>query len=503
MTITKDDQYLHPPRISIDRFGELLKRHANPAVLAERSADEYYQAIVSRGVDPLFVLAMFNHESTMGKAGVAVTSKSWGNTRAPNFGATPIGEMPGRTGVFPIWRSWLDGCISTVARLATPDYYYAGERRNIGEVFNDPHYPNRDPKRPIHPPNPRPKNSPREWAPAGDLNSPSSYLGAMLRFMNEHQDIGNQKEPPAMKPRIALAAGHHNTNRGGAAGEYERTGLLTREIANMLRAHGGFDVHVITPNDGLGDYPGGLQDVARKAADLNPDLFLEVHFEGVSNQSVRGCFAIYPDWGDDVDVDVRDRLGPDMALRVRDATGIPLRGNGTMSEKNTGVGKGGKGSRLGAFAASVLVKATCTRMLFEYGALTNPKDKAIIDSLGFYGKAARGTVDAIAAFYDVVSREPHQPETPPDARHFPETGYSIGGGFKGFFEKLEQDGTVWHVLGYPETNEFKALVNGKERVVQRFQKGYLVWLPENKSPWHIQKVLLSEVEEIEKQRRVA
>lgn len=187
MAITATDQYRHPPRIDRQGFRNLLQQRANPAVLQERNSDEYYDECVHHGVDPLFVLAMFNRESSMGKEGVAVTSKSWGNTRAPNFGATPVGEMPGRTGVFPVWGSWLEGLRSTCARLVTQDWYYRFEQRNIGEVFIDPHWPNRNPDKPIMQPNPR--TDPIEWAPAGDLNSPTGYLNAMLRFMNDHANM--------------------------------------------------------------------------------------------------------------------------------------------------------------------------------------------------------------------------------------------------------------------------------------------------------------------------
>lgn len=410
MAITANDQYRHPPRISIDRFGQLLRERANPAVIAERNPDEYYQAIVSYGVDPLFILAMFAKESSMGKEGVAFTSKSWGNTRAPNFGAIPTGDMPGRTGRFPTWATWMDGLRSTCARLVTSDWYYAFEQRNIGEVFRDPHYPNRNPNKPMRAPIPREENHPIEWAPAGDLNSPTGYLAFMLKFMNDHADMEGVP-PVTRKPIIALAAGHHNTSRGGAVGEYERVGPLTREIARRAREHGGFDVHVITPNDGMGDFPGGLQDVAYAAVRLNANCFLEVHMEGnPAGNAGRGCFAIYPDWPPDVDLDVRDKLGIDMARKVRDATGLPLRGSGVMSERSTGVGAGGH--RLGAFSASASARASMERVLFEYGALTSPLDKTIIDGPDFNARAAQATVDALAAFYNVFASDRDPQDNP-------------------------------------------------------------------------------------------
>jgi len=176
VNITADSPFKSAPRISRARFAQVVRERANPGVVAERDPGAYWQVCVDAGVDPLFILAMFNHESSMGKAGVAVTTHSWGNTRTPNFGATPIGSIPGRTGIFPVWRDWLDGCISTVARLVAPSWVYA-ERTAIREIFDHP--------------------SGKVWAPAGDLNSPAGYLRAMLDFMNQYAD-----EEPTMTSDI-------------------------------------------------------------------------------------------------------------------------------------------------------------------------------------------------------------------------------------------------------------------------------------------------------------
>src|SRR3990167_3758149 len=99
-------------RISRDAFRLVLDINAALPVIQERDASEYYDAIVATGVDPLFILAMFEHESQMGHAGVARVTHSWGNTRKPSFGAVPVGETPGASGTFPIFATWLDGCIS-------------------------------------------------------------------------------------------------------------------------------------------------------------------------------------------------------------------------------------------------------------------------------------------------------------------------------------------------------------------------------------------------------
>lgn len=320
----------------------------------------------------------------------------------------------------------------------------------------------------------------------------TANAAALVDFANNGS--WGEDKPMQPQPIIALAAGHHNTDKGGAVGEYQRVGPLTRELARQLRAHGGFDVRVITPDDGMGDYAGGLQDVAREAVRLTADMFLEVHFEGVGNSAVRGCFAIYPDWPPDTDNDVRDIFGPDVAQRIKAATNIPLRGNGTMSEKSTGVG--GQGFRLGAFSASASARATMTRTIIEYGTLTNMTDRAIIDGGGFNERAATATVSALAAFYGVAAEQPGGgggSTPPPDDRilvagnPFGPYGYALG--FKGRALEvgaalIPADPTAGALawLGWPVGDEYLA-TDGC--VYQETEFGWLRWTPNTPRPWDI------------------
>jgi N-acetyl-anhydromuramyl-L-alanine amidase AmpD len=234
MQITGDSPFKSAPRISRARFARVVRERANPGVSAERDPGAYWDAIVQRSVDPLFILAMFNHESSMGKAGVAVTTHSWGNTRTPNFGATPIGSIPGRTGTFPVWRDWLDGCISTVARLVAPSWVYA-ERTAIREIFDHP--------------------SGKVWAPAGDLNSPDGYLRAMLDFMNQYADGG--EAPVDTLPRPVMIS-LPSPNRGGystprvveAIVEHIATGTRASNLDWLTKAGSGASANFYVARDG-------------------------------------------------------------------------------------------------------------------------------------------------------------------------------------------------------------------------------------------------------------
>lgn len=204
-----------------------------------------------------------------------------------------------------------------------------------------------------------------------------------------------------MTTRIALAAGHHNRD-GGNALEYAQTGKLCYAVAVACRALG-MEVRSFTPGDGLGTRADGIWDLAREVVAAardgwRPDIFLEAHTEG-AGPTARGVFAIYPDWGDDVDVDVRDRLGPAAARAIAAATGLPVRGDGVLSERATGVGL--TGYRLGIFGQTVPIKATCTRLIIEYGSHDSAADLALINAPGFYNKAGRATAQAFAEFLGV------------------------------------------------------------------------------------------------------
>jgi N-acetylmuramoyl-L-alanine amidase len=150
---------------------------------------------------------------------------------------------------------------------------------------------------------------------------------------------------------------------------------------------------VITPGQGLGTFPGGLQDAARTVvewarAGWAADVFIELH----TNAGARGVFCVYPQWGDDVDAMVRDELGPEIARRISVAAGLPLWDSGVMGERSTAVGAGG--SRLGVFNATASIRS-CRRLIVECGAHTDPRDLAIIQSPGFFERAAGAIAEAL------------------------------------------------------------------------------------------------------------
>lgn len=361
-----------PPDLTEAEFVAILDAAHSPALGAASAVWNYCRR---RGVSPAFLLAMFRHESGYGLKGTATQTHSWGNTRSPSFGGVPeMGTVPGRSGTFPVFKDWIDGGISTAARWL--DYAPYRDRTTVRQIIGI-------------------------WAPVSDGNEPEIYSKAVLASIEEWT-----KGAPPVAPRIAIAAGHHNTD-GGNSFEQQQTGELAEAVARHCRRLG-FDVAVLTPDGpdadtdrGDGQFPGGLWDVALAAAALVPPpaIFLECHTEG---GGTTGVFAIYPDWGTDVDTDVRDTLGPLASKKIAAATGLALRRAGkdgkpgVCSEKETGVGL--SGSRLGIFNKSAAIAATSTRLIIEYGAHDKEPDLAIVKLPSFYDAAGKATAEAFAEF---------------------------------------------------------------------------------------------------------
>ncbi|HUG16099.1 MAG TPA: hypothetical protein VMM78_13905 [Thermomicrobiales bacterium] len=390
MPIAPEDTFLVKPgqsRISRGRFRQVMLDLAAPAVLAERGPSDYYDAIEAartpdgRCVDPLFVLAKFVHESGMGKAGMATTTRSWGNTRPPSFGVPEVGQetqfINGQpNGFFSRYDTWLDGCHSTCGRLVSPDWKYHA-RTTIREIYDHP--------------------SGDVWAPAGDFNNPAAYLRAVIDFMNAHADRMDDTSRGNEPIHILISAGHWDTTGDDWGGvEKVRTRPLAIAIADEAE-HRGFRV-----TRQVEQFDGTYREVATwaaKQAETNGiRLLLQVHFEG-THPTVRGAFGIPPHQParQDYDKDA-ERLGVDIVKRLKRATGMPIRNDGVMLESATNAGE------LAFFSRSTHLKTRVERLLVEFGASnSNLDDRAIVDAPRFNASAASATVDALEAFYGKLS----------------------------------------------------------------------------------------------------
>lgn len=95
-----------PPRIDAQTFAHILEQAQSPAA-AEAAAS--YAALVQAGVDPLFALAVFWHESRFGTVGVCheFDTRNPGNTRSSRTGVGQVIQTP--KGPFVRYPSWTDG----------------------------------------------------------------------------------------------------------------------------------------------------------------------------------------------------------------------------------------------------------------------------------------------------------------------------------------------------------------------------------------------------------
>ncbi|GBD21717.1 N-acetylmuramoyl-L-alanine amidase A [bacterium HR28] len=149
------------PRISKGRFRSLLVSFGSPAAV---EAEQGYDAIVSEGVDPLFLLAIFWHESRFGTLGIVAEygTKNPGNTRSSSTGVgEPVETEKGRFIRYP---SWTEGFRDAAHRLVDPRYPYA----RAGAVTVEEIIP--------------------IWAPRSDGNDPAAYIASVLAFMQRYQE---------------------------------------------------------------------------------------------------------------------------------------------------------------------------------------------------------------------------------------------------------------------------------------------------------------------------
>lgn len=425
MSITADSPFRNVTRITRDRFIEVLKARANPEVVAERDPGEYWDQIVADQIDPLFILAMFNHESSMGKAGVAVTTHSWGNTRRPNFGAEPVGDVPGRTGSFPIWRNWMDGLKSTTGRLNAPNWVYHGRTR-IREIFDHP--------------------SGDVWAPAGDLNNPAGYLRAMLDFMNLYKNQNGDAPMAGDDARFAWTPDEHEfgyptRNRGRSGKPILYLILHTTEGTDSqawLRNQNGSSTHYLTDRQ----FKPRAQHV-READAAWTAGHREYNERGINLElEHKAGQAITP---------VMYRNAAETVKPILDRHGIPPVYLGRDPMKNKPGQKG----------------------IIGHGDVPPPNDHT--------DPTAPWNWDTfMAALLSLYEGDP-----PVEGPRKFETGFAIRGRIRDFWERAEKASVAYQGIGLPTSDEYDATHEGKPVVRQDFERAVLQYDPSAEFPWDV------------------
>lgn len=87
------------PTISAAFIDQVLRRAGSPA---RGTGEALYRLGVQYGIDPVFALAFFHHESSYGTTGEARVTRSLGNERC-------IEDRPCTSNGYAVMRSWIDG----------------------------------------------------------------------------------------------------------------------------------------------------------------------------------------------------------------------------------------------------------------------------------------------------------------------------------------------------------------------------------------------------------
>lgn len=224
--------------------------------------------------------------------------------------------------------------------------------------------------------------------------------------------------------RYVLSAGHRNTDRGGAVGEFAWTPGSAHALKAAIETRGG-KAWILQEEDGDGDrefFNGGLQAGARRCVELAKkhgpfDAYISSHYNGVP----AGFHAIFPDGGNgdtkaDNPLDVK--LCRTMAKHVKAKGTVPLLGwtkdsPGVMSEKETGVGA--QGYRLGEMVGTLGFRGTTARVIIEAGGIGSTDKRYITNPAWVRNVYAESIVDALEEVFGTfrVGAAIPKPATPP------------------------------------------------------------------------------------------
>jgi len=174
-----DYKLVGPPSIDLRTFQSILTAAGSPAA---GEAPGIYTAAMRYGVDPAVLLAIAQHESSFGKAGIAVGrhnlfgSRYYAGTAA--FGATNRGGWA----AFPTYTA---SAAYTASLLASKSYAGAGLTART--------FPNR-------------------YAPASDGNKPAAYGASIVNAINRWRGA-----PPSTAPAKGKATSRPKVAKAGKA----------------------------------------------------------------------------------------------------------------------------------------------------------------------------------------------------------------------------------------------------------------------------------------------
>lgn len=236
--------------------------------------------------------------------------------------------------------------------------------------------------------------------------------------------------------RYILSMGHRNTDRGGAAGEFDWTPIMTRVLADEIRAAGGV-AYIIQEEDGDNDpnfsVGRGLQNAARLCVDLDRavggvDAYISMHYEG---GPAGGFFGIYPDARSGLDAGTNNPLDKRLIRSIANhvaKTGMPKRvagcvEPGLMSERQTGVGA--QGYRLGEFVGTLGFRDRVARVILEAGNRGTPADYNRISNPTWRTAYAKAIVAGLEETFGAFTGDKTPAPAPKPTPNKPVPGYAV------------------------------------------------------------------------------
>lgn len=213
MTVTIDSPFRSSPRISEDKFVQVLQSvgsfnadplwEPTPADRRPEAARDIYRVIVAEGHDPAVWLAILGKESTFGTNQNSVLwrsqTRSWTNARTARHPevtqrAHAIFD-PVRKSNYIRYQSVYDSVIDGLYRVDEPGYAY--RKANAQSIVE--HI--------------------RIWAPGSDDNKPGGYAETMAEWINQWMaaDSGEKPEEPVSDipgvPFVAADSRHYTRGR--------------------------------------------------------------------------------------------------------------------------------------------------------------------------------------------------------------------------------------------------------------------------------------------------
>lgn len=228
--------------------------------------------------------------------------------------------------------------------------------------------------------------------------------------------------------RYILSPGHRNINGGGAwkGPESAWTYGICQQFKAAIERRGG-KAWIATEEDGDNDpsfaVGRGLQNLAYMCVDLaravgGVDAYLSMHYGA---EPVNGFFCVFPDatgLSPASDTDVRGNNTLDIRLARTFAqhvakTGMPIRGDGTMSETRSQVGI--DGYRLGELYGTRALQPTTPRLIVEAGNSLSPAEYALLWDPAWQRKYVEALVDGLEEEFGAFKgKEDPKPAPKPD-----------------------------------------------------------------------------------------